>query len=266
MHRVTLCALAVWGTLSVAACDQPGTAPKLLAATGASPEVQQTFSLPVHATATAQLSGCNTSDGVSVALNGQLALARLDARLTFYNNEKGTHGATVIAQGEAPVIAAGAAITIPGEPSATQVQGDPHVFLQLVDGSDRALTGQASLGGCGASSTPVALDFTLPATARATVTCSNHPGASVTLASELVFDAGVAAKVMLQDPSTQDQRAAASGTLTLPIESAQGTLQFAKQPVNGGGGGNPWIYLQFLDGTGAPFGQEFLIGRCAQLT
>jgi hypothetical protein len=46
----------------------------------------------------------------------------------------------------------------------------------------------------------------------------------------------------------------------------QGTVQFAKQPVKGAAGGNPWIYLQFLDATGTPFGQEFLVGRCAQLT
>ncbi|PYP58832.1 MAG: hypothetical protein DMD44_06790 [Gemmatimonadetes bacterium] len=54
------------------------------------------------------------------------------------------------------------------------------------------------------------------------------------------------------------------GACDLPPPAA-GTVQFAKQPVRGGAGGNPWIYPQFLDAAGAPFGQEFLIGRCSQL-
>src|SRR2546423_1224493 len=84
MHRVTICALALWGTLSVAACDEHGNEPGLLAATAAAtPEVSQALSMPVHVTTTAQISGCNSGQGVSVALNGQLALPGLGARLSF---------------------------------------------------------------------------------------------------------------------------------------------------------------------------------------
>src|SRR5882724_1893848 len=109
MNRRTLGALALWGTMSVAACDQAGNEHHILAATAAAPapDVRQDFLMPVHATATAQLSGCNSAQGVSVSLNGELALAGLGARLTFYNNEKHTQGATIVAQGEAGVIPAG---------------------------------------------------------------------------------------------------------------------------------------------------------------
>ena len=262
----SICALAVWGATSLAACDERGNEPRLLAATvAATPEVSQAFSMPVHVTTTAQLSGCNTGQGVSVALNVQLALPGVGARLTFYNNEKGTHDATVVAQGEGSVIPAGATITIPDRATQSSVSGAPSLSLQIVDGGGRPLTGDVSLGACGDSLGPLSGDFVLPATARASVTsCQNGPGASIALSGALTLQAGVAAKITLQGDSTS-ARTATSGTLQIDIVPAQGTVQFAKQPVRGGAGGNPWIYLQFLDAAGAPFGQEFLIGRCSQL-
>jgi hypothetical protein len=42
-------------------------------------------------------------------------------------------------------------------------------------------------------------------------------------------------------------------------------MQFPKQPVLGGVGGNPWIYLQFIDGQGNALSGERLLGRCVQL-
>ncbi len=43
------------------------------------------------------------------------------------------------------------------------------------------------------------------------------------------------------------------------------TIQFAKQPPLGGAGGNPWIFLTFLDGRGQPVSDQILLGRCVQL-
>lgn len=267
MHRVTLSALALLGTMAVAACDEPGNASRLLAATAASPEVRQSLSLPVHATATAQLSGCNSRDGVTVALNGQIALPSLGARLTFYNNEKGTHDAVVEAQGQASIIPTGATMTIPSQTAQSGVSGQPSVSLQLVEGGGRPLTSEVELGACGGSLQSLSGDFTLPATVRATVTsCQNNAGAAVALSGALTIEAAVDARLTLRGDTTGASSSATSGTLQILVVPDEGTVQFAKQPVQGGAGGNPWIYLQFLDATGAPFGQEFLIGRCAQLT
>jgi hypothetical protein len=222
--------------------------------------------MPVHATATAQLSGCNGAQGVTVSLNGELALAGLGARLGFYNNEKGTHGATIVAQGQAGVIPAGTTITMPPQPGTTEVHGNPSVFLQLVDGSDRPVTSEALLGACAGSLTSFTGDFTLPAVARATLTsCENSPGPNITLSGELAIEAGVAAKVTLRGDSARNVGSATTSTLRLVVVPAQGTIQFAKQPVRGGAGGNPWIYLQFLSASGTPIGQEVLVGRCQQL-
>src|ERR1051326_4883768 len=246
MHRVTLCALAVWGTLSVAACDQYGTEARMLATTAvAASDGRQSLSGPVNVTAPAPLSGCNASDGVSVALNGQLALPSLGARLTFYNNEKGTHQATLEAQGEASVIPAGTSMTIPGQPAQSSVSGQPSVSLQLVDGSGRPLTGEVQLGACGGALGPPG------------------PGASVALNGGLTLESAVTARITLRGDATS---ASTSGTLQLVVVPDQAAIQFAKQPVNGGAGGNPWIYLQFIGASGAPVGQEILVGRCSQFS
>src|SRR5439155_2070276 len=199
---------------------------------------------------------------VSVSLDGQLALAGLGARLTFYNNQKGTQSATIVAQGEAGVIPAGTTITIPRQPGVTEVRGNPSVFVQLVDGSDRPVTSGAALGACGDALASFTSDFALPAAARATLTsCENSPGPNITLSGELAIEAGVAAKLTLRGDSAQNVGSATTGTLRVVIVPAQGTIRFASQPVRAGAGGNPWIYLQFLSASGTPFGQESLVGR-----
>src|SRR5439155_5809446 len=214
MNRLALGALTLLGTMCVAACDQAGNEHHILAATAAAPEVRQEFSMPVHATATAQLSGCNSAQGVSVSLDGQLALAGLGARLTFYNNQKGTQSATIVAQGEAGVIPAGTTITIPRQPGVTEVRGNPSVFVQLVDGSDRPVTSGAALGACGDALASFTSDFALPAAARATLTsCENSPGPNITLSGELAIEAGLAAKLTLRGDSAQNVGSATTVTL-----------------------------------------------------
>jgi hypothetical protein len=64
----------------------------------------------------------------------------------------------------------------------------------------------------------------------------------------------------------------AKGTLTatvvnefdvsLLIEGS--SIEIPKQPVQGGVGGNPYIYLQFHDGKGNDLSEEFFLGRCVQ--
>jgi len=43
------------------------------------------------------------------------------------------------------------------------------------------------------------------------------------------------------------------------------SISFAKQPPLDGAGGNPRVYLQFLDGEGDAVGDEIYLGRCVQL-
>jgi hypothetical protein len=43
------------------------------------------------------------------------------------------------------------------------------------------------------------------------------------------------------------------------------TITFAKQPPLGGAGGNPHIWVQFLDGSGRDLCEPIYVGRCVQL-
>src|SRR5256886_10701657 len=89
--------------------------------------------MPVHATASATTSGCDNSPGPYVTLNGALAVGGLGTRLTFTNNQKGTHSYSVQAQHDVTVIPAGQAITIPKQPVLGGAGGNPFIWLQLVD-------------------------------------------------------------------------------------------------------------------------------------
>ena len=43
------------------------------------------------------------------------------------------------------------------------------------------------------------------------------------------------------------------------------TITFPKHRPQGGAGGNPHIFLQFVEGSGNPIGDEFCLGRCSRL-
>src|ERR1051325_9961241 len=95
-------------------------------------------------------------------------------------------------------------MTIPGQPAQSSVSGQPSVSLQLVDGSGRPLTGEVQLGACGGSLAPLSADFTLPATARATVaSCQNGPGAAVALNGGLTLESAGTARLTLRGDSTR---------------------------------------------------------------
>ena len=53
--------------------------------------------------------------------------------------------------------------------------------------------------------------------------------------------------------------------VSVVILPAGESITFAKQPPQGGAGGNPLIWFQFLDGTGFPYGAEVFLGRCSKL-
>src|SRR5256886_14233580 len=104
--------------------------------------------MPVHAAASATTSGCDNSPGPYVTLNGALAVGGLGTRLTFTNNQKGTHSYSVQAQHDVTVIPAGQAITIPKQPVLGGAGGDPLILLQLLDGQGAPLPRGTHLGRC----------------------------------------------------------------------------------------------------------------------
>jgi hypothetical protein len=76
-------------------------------------QVSTAFDQPVRVDATVDTSGCKNSGGPTVTFGGKLSLGGLNARVTFSNNAKGTHTATVLSQFDVTLLPEGSAIEIP---------------------------------------------------------------------------------------------------------------------------------------------------------
>src|SRR5262249_40361192 len=91
--------------------------------------------------------------------------------------------------------------------------------------------------------------------------CENHPGPFITLNGEMKLS-GIGARIILSNNARGTHTAGADVSADVVLIPAGESIQIAKQPSRGGVGGNPWIYLQFVDGQGGSLGQPQLLGRC----
>lgn len=272
MKRFTALLTAV---VAIAACQEPVAEEQVLAsATAGSPvRFSQSFSMPLGVTTTTEVSSCDNSPGPYITISGAMRLAGLGTRTTFTNNVKGTHTFESDAHVDATVIPAGDAITIPKQPVLGGVGGNPFIWLQLEDGNGRALTGELFLGRCvqGLRSTN-AIDFSSLARALATLTvadCANSPGPFITLDGQMDVAAGLDAVFIFannDNPVGGPHRANADNVVTVRLVPPGQVVRFNKQPSQGGVGGNPWIWFNFLSGTGAALAEPALLGRCEQLS
>lgn len=236
----------------------------------AAQQVSTTFTMPVRLQASLETSGCDNSTGPQITFSGDLELGGLGMDLIFRNNEKGTHTYTDGQTVEAIGVPAGERITIPKQPVLGGVGGNPFIWLQLTDGSGRAMTNEIYLGRCVQGTSSMHADFTLPSTAFAAISateCANSPGPYITLDGQLEVG-GLGARLIFRNndnPVGGPHKADDSTVVEATLLPAQG-ISFPKQPVLGGVGGNPWISLLFKQGSGEAIGSEFLIGRCEQLS
>ncbi len=94
--------------------------------------------------------------------------------------------------------------------------------------------------------------------------CDNSPGPQITLDGAITLG-GLGADLIFQNnvkgTHTKLVETWATNIALVPLG---GKIIIPKQPVLGGVGGNPWIYLQFLDGKRNPVSDEILLGRCVQ--
>jgi hypothetical protein len=93
--------------------------------------------------------------------------------------------------------------------------------------------------------------------------CENNPGPYITLNGEMRLS-GISARIILSNNTKFTHSAGADVSADVVIIPAGESIQIAKQPSQGGVGGNPWIYLQFCDGKGKDLGSPQLLGRCVQ--
>ena len=93
--------------------------------------------------------------------------------------------------------------------------------------------------------------------------CSNNPGPYITLEGEMKLS-GVKAQIILTNNARFTHSTSADVKADVVLIPAGETIRIAKQPSQGGVGGNPWIYLQFTDGKGGDLGKAQRLGRCVQ--
>jgi hypothetical protein len=227
------------------------------------------FQTPVSVQTSMTASGCDNSPGPQITLEGAMTIGGIGVQLLFENNLAGTHTFTVESTASATVIPAGQSVTIPKQPVLGGTGGNPFISIQFVDNQNNPLSNVIFLGRCVQGLFTTATDLSIPATATAQVSadsCDNH-GSTISLSGQLALT-GINANIIFtnnDNPFGGPHQNTQSTSVNVVLIPAGQTIQFAKQPPLGGVGGNPWIFLTFLDGQGQPVSNEILLGRCVQL-
>lgn len=95
------------------------------------------------------------------------------------------------------------------------------------------------------------------------IECSNHPGPQVTISGALVLD-GIQLKAIFRNNVKGTHEYTDVLTVTSSLLPPGTTITIPKQPPLGGAGGNPFVWLQFLNAAGDPLTDEQFLGRCVQ--
>ena len=94
--------------------------------------------------------------------------------------------------------------------------------------------------------------------------CDNSPGPQITIDGAITLG-GIGANLIfennLKGTHTTLVTTWATNISLVPLGSA---ISIPKQPVLGGVGGNPYIYMQFYDAKGTALTEEMYLGRCVQ--
>lgn len=225
------------------------------------------FGTPASADATVEMLECSNNPGPQITLSGALSFGGLGLKLIFRNNAKGTHERTEDGVVTTTLISLDEALVIPKQPVLGGVGGNPRIYLQLVSDDGVPLTSEAYLGRCVQGLTKaVSFDYLIPTSwdlfSATTLECNNNPGPYISL-DGVAGLSGVNAVLIFRnnEKGTHETTRSVPVSVSVPLD-----VTFPKQPVLGGVGGNPRIYLQFVDGSGNDLSSEYYLGRCVQLS
>ena len=211
---------------------------------------------------------CSNSPGPFVTISGVLGLEGIDVRAIFRNNEKGTHEYTDVLTVTSELLPDGQTITIPKQPPLGGAGGNPFIWVQLLDGSGSPLSDEIFLGRCVQGLNSFNLDEALfldgDIEGDFAIECTNHPGPYITFTGGFVINGLKAKFIFRNNDNPVGGPHKAESTITLTLVGTGTTIKFPKQPPLGGAGGNPLIFIQFLDSNGDPLSDEIALGRCVQ--
>lgn len=96
-----------------------------------------------------------------------------------------------------------------------------------------------------------------------TFDCENSPGPQITLDGGVLLS-GVNVQLIFRNNINTDVHTTVKDIQTAAAVASGTKIVIPKQPVLGGTGGNPWIWIQLLDNDGNPLTGEIFLGRCVQ--
>lgn len=93
--------------------------------------------------------------------------------------------------------------------------------------------------------------------------CSNNPGPFITFEGSVSL-AGFGVRMIFRNNLKGTHEHVEESSVDVTVQPAGEEIVIPKQPVRGGTGGNPFIWVQFVDGEGNALTDEIFIGRCVQ--
>jgi hypothetical protein len=118
----------------------------------------------------------------------------------------------------------------------------------------------------GSGSVQVTRSFEMPVRAAVTTAvtgCDNSPGPYITVEGGLSLG-GLGTRMMFTNNAKGTHTYTDEAHVDLTVVPAGETITIPKQPVLGGVGGNPFIWVQLEDGNGRALTGEVYLGRCVQ--
>ena len=268
---VALAALVFAGACQDGRIAEPTDAPSYAASSNSLPHYfNPNILIPTGVSLTLSAEDCSNNPGPWITLEGVSVLGGFGVDMVFKNNMKGTHQHSENSAVDVTLQPAGEPIVIPKQPVRGGTGGNPFIWIQFVDAAGQATSPEYYIGRCvqggkwgfnAARSTAGAGSLAFTA-----ISCENSPGPYITFDAGLSL-AGSGVQVIFRNndnPVGGPHEAVRSSAMTIIPDGL--SYKFAKQPVLGGVGGNPWIFVAFTDGSGARVGDEALVGRCEQLS
>jgi hypothetical protein len=236
----------------------------LAAATArADQQVVAAFNQPITVTANINETGCDNSPGPYITVDGEISLGGLGLKLVLANNMKGTHTTVVTLETNLVLIPIGGKIVIPKQPVLGGVGGNPYIWIQFYDNSGN-LTDPVLLGRCvqGMKVPGNFLNKSLAELLISAIGCANNPGPYIYIGGDAKIS-GLHARLIFTNNTKGTHTTDAQVSVDIIPDGT--VLTIPKQPVLGGSGGNPLIWVQLLQGDGSPITDLEFLGRCNQL-
>ncbi len=232
--------------------------------TRASQEITLPVTVPMQVTLNVNATDCDNSPGPYITLEGEIAVGGVQAQLIFQNNVKGTHRTTRTVGTPAVLVPMGEGITIPKQPCLGGVGGNPWIYIQLFNAQGN-LTPEVLLGRCvqGLTITENVLNTAVLSTMITATDCSNNPGPRITFEGGLTVSS-LKARVIFRN-NVKGTHENNDSVVEVDLLGDGATVVIPKQPVLGGVGGNPWIWVQFLNGASVAISDPFFLGRCSEM-